>query len=223
MTQVSGRNLLLLSVVLLLAGGLFLLVNGQGMVSAQVPGIDVIYTTDADFDQGTLVSVNHDSPNNDQLQLDQPTEPFPFINVAASGRGTMVRINTETGEPVTKFAAAPVTGGSEQSTPVAVAELHWTDSPLVQPETLPEGTTIIGLSVAPETIKLTSPFDYSQLLVSATTNTGDVIDVTRIASVQQEGAAVVVTESGFVRANADGNSNLTITLGDQVAKMAVIK
>lgn len=142
--------------------------------------------------------------------------------VATAGAdGTIRLINTETGEPVTEFAAAPVTGGSEQSTPVAVAELHWTDSPLVQPEILPEGTTISGLSVAPEAIKLTSPFDYSQLLVSATTNTGDVIDVTRIASVQQDGAAVVVTESGFVRANADGNSNLTITLGDQVARIPV--
>ena len=43
-------------------------------VPAQVPGKNVLYTTDADFDQGTMVSVNHDSPNNDQLQLDQPTE-----------------------------------------------------------------------------------------------------------------------------------------------------
>ena len=51
--------------------------------NAQVLGNDTLYTTDADFDKGTLVGVNHDAPNNDQLQLDSPTEPFPFINVAA--------------------------------------------------------------------------------------------------------------------------------------------
>jgi len=75
--------------------------------TAQVLGNDVLYTTDADFDQGTLVSVNHNAPYNDQLQLNSPTEPFPFINVAASGRGSVVRANTETGEIVGEYRTAP--------------------------------------------------------------------------------------------------------------------
>ena len=83
--------------------------------SAQVLGIDVLYTTDADFDQGTMVSVNHDAPYNDQLQLDSPTEPFPFINVAASGRGTVVRANTETGEIVGEYRTAPEGRGLDPS------------------------------------------------------------------------------------------------------------
>lgn len=74
---------------------------------AQVLGNDVLYTTDTDFEQGTLVSVNHDAPYNDQLQLDSQTKPFPFINVAASGRGTVVRTNTETGEIVGEYRTAP--------------------------------------------------------------------------------------------------------------------
>ncbi len=36
-----------------------------------VPGLDVLYTEDADFDQGALQDVNHDAPNNDQLQLNR--------------------------------------------------------------------------------------------------------------------------------------------------------
>ncbi|HLA08353.1 MAG TPA: hypothetical protein VJ022_12970, partial [Anaerolineales bacterium] len=79
---------------------------GKGAM-AQISDNDVLYTTDADFDQGTLVSVNHDTPYNDQLQLNSPTEPFPFINVAASGRGTVVRSNTETGEIVGEYRTAP--------------------------------------------------------------------------------------------------------------------
>jgi sRNA-binding protein len=75
--------------------------------TAQGLGNDLLYTTDADFDQGTLVSVNHDAPYNDQLQLDSQTKPFPFINVAASGRGTVVRANTETGEIVGEYLTAP--------------------------------------------------------------------------------------------------------------------
>ena len=75
--------------------------------TAEVVGTDLTYTSDADFDLGTLVSVNHDAPFNDQLQLDSPTEPFPFINVAASGRGTVVRVNTDTGETVGEYRTAP--------------------------------------------------------------------------------------------------------------------
>jgi streptogramin lyase len=72
-----------------------------------VAGGDKLYTTDADFDQGTLVDVNHDSPNNDQLQLDKVTTPFPFVNVAASGRGTAIRINVNTGQIVGEYRTAP--------------------------------------------------------------------------------------------------------------------
>ncbi|HET9913346.1 MAG TPA: hypothetical protein VFQ13_15735, partial [Anaerolineales bacterium] len=79
----------------------------NGSAFAQSVGNDVLYTIDVDFDQGTLVSVNHDAPFNDQLQLDALTKPFPFINVAASGRGTVVRANTETGEIVGEYWTAP--------------------------------------------------------------------------------------------------------------------
>ncbi|MDH3295953.1 MAG: hypothetical protein OER95_16675, partial [Acidimicrobiia bacterium] len=97
------RNRLAVLFVLALLVGLL----PAATTSAQVSGTDVTYTTDADFDLGTLVSVNHDAPFNNQLQLDSPTEPFPFINVAASGRGTVVRVNTDTGEVVGEYRTAP--------------------------------------------------------------------------------------------------------------------
>ena len=68
---------------------------------------DRVYTLDADFDEGVLLNVNHDAPNNDQLQLNAEAAPFPFINVAASARGTMVRVNTDSGEVLGEYRAAP--------------------------------------------------------------------------------------------------------------------
>jgi uncharacterized repeat protein (TIGR01451 family) len=65
--------------------------------SAPVVGTDVLYTLDADFDQGTLVNVNHDAPNSNQLQLNTASGTFPFIWVALSLRCTIAKINTETG------------------------------------------------------------------------------------------------------------------------------
>jgi len=107
MKKNQRKQLLLLVITLLILPGLYDIWPMEKTVNAQVIGNNVLYTADEDFDQGTLVSVNHDAPNNDQLQLDSPTEPFPFINVAASGRGTVVRANTETGEIVGEYRTAP--------------------------------------------------------------------------------------------------------------------
>ena len=64
-----------------------------------------LYTTDADFDLGTLVNVNHSISN--QLQLNATTSPFPFINVACSNLGTVVRIDVNTGTILGEYLTAP--------------------------------------------------------------------------------------------------------------------
>jgi streptogramin lyase len=84
-----------LAVVALALAGLLSMI---GIASAApVPGTDVTYTTDADFDQGTLVNVNHDAPNNNQLQLNETSGTFPFIWISLSQRCTIAKINTATG------------------------------------------------------------------------------------------------------------------------------
>ena len=79
-----------------------------GLVFAQ----SKTYTTDADFDEGSLVNVNHDAPFNDQLQLNFETKPFPFVNIAVSGRGTAVRIDVNTGEVLGEYSTNPDSGAS---------------------------------------------------------------------------------------------------------------
>jgi DNA-binding beta-propeller fold protein YncE len=76
-------------------------------LAVPTPGTDVLYTLDADFDRGTTQDLNHDAPNNDQLQLDRSTVFFPYVNVAASARGTMVRIDVNTGQIVGEWLSAP--------------------------------------------------------------------------------------------------------------------
>ena len=67
----------------------------------------VTYTYDGDFDLGTLVNVNHDAPNSNQLQLDEAAEPFNFIWVAVSGKGTVVKIDTTTGAVLGEYRTTP--------------------------------------------------------------------------------------------------------------------
>lgn len=86
-----------------------LLVCVAGLAAAASVGYSQsrTYTLDADFDEGILLNLNH-TVVNDQLQLNQATEPFPFINIACSeSRGTIVRIDTRTGVIVGEYWAQP--------------------------------------------------------------------------------------------------------------------
>ncbi|MBN1163546.1 MAG: T9SS type A sorting domain-containing protein [Candidatus Krumholzibacteriota bacterium] len=65
------------------------------------------YTYDNNFDKGVMLNVNHDYPNNHQLQLDSLTTPFPYIWIACSSRGSVVRIDVETGEILGEYWTSP--------------------------------------------------------------------------------------------------------------------
>ncbi len=82
-------------------------------------------------------------------------------------------------------------------------------------EKLPAGAKIVSLHATPSAIELKSPFEYRQLLVDATLDNGDVIDVTRLAEIQAEGDIVKVSANRLVRPTADGKGQLSIKLGGQ--------
>src|SRR5688500_20156530 len=85
-----------------MAIGIFLQ-NNSGTTAEAAPmlttsGTNNLYTLDADFDQGTLVNINHDAPNKNQLQLNTTSGTFPIIWVALSRRCTIATINPQTCE-----------------------------------------------------------------------------------------------------------------------------
>lgn len=87
------------------------------LVATQVVAQERVYTRDADFDDGVLVGVNHDIP--DQLQLDVRESRHPFLWVAKSGRRSIVRIDANTGVVVGEYFTSPgVVSGSPSRTAV---------------------------------------------------------------------------------------------------------
>jgi len=77
----------------------------MGTASAShLTGGTATYTLDADFADGTRINVN---ATGDQLELDSTTETLPFLWVAASQRGTIVKIDTATGDVLGEYRAAP--------------------------------------------------------------------------------------------------------------------
>jgi streptogramin lyase len=73
------------------------------------------YTLDADFDEGSLINVNHAVPNKDQLQLNSAGTPLNFIWIALSGRGTIAKVDTLTGTVLGEYKSAPDGRGTDPS------------------------------------------------------------------------------------------------------------
>jgi len=82
-------------------GGIF---NGSFRLKAP-PQSSRVYTTNADFSEGSLINVVHSVA--DQLQLDDTTHAFNFIWVAVSTKGTIVKIDTQTGAVLGEYRTAP--------------------------------------------------------------------------------------------------------------------
>lgn len=99
--------------VWLAAAGLLASMVGAQPASAAATGRT--YTLDADFDEGTLVGVNHDAPNSDQLQLNESSSTFPFIWVANSNDGTISKLDTVTGAELARYYTAPQNIGRNPS------------------------------------------------------------------------------------------------------------
>lgn len=76
-------------------------------------GLPATYTSDADFDEGSAINVVHSVAN--QLQLDDTVTPFPFIWIAASARGTLIKVDTATGAIKGEYRSAPDGRGADPS------------------------------------------------------------------------------------------------------------
>jgi choice-of-anchor A domain-containing protein len=61
------------------------------------------WTLDGEFDTGVLDSVNHDAPNNHQLQLNTSSSTEPYIWIANFEMGTVTKIDTRTGKQVARY------------------------------------------------------------------------------------------------------------------------
>src|SRR5262245_57837724 len=64
------------------------------------------YTSDADFDSGTMLHVDH-STVHDELQLERHTTSYALVWIANSSRGTLVCMDAATGTILGEYRSAP--------------------------------------------------------------------------------------------------------------------
>jgi WD40 repeat protein len=143
-------------------------------------------------------------------------------SLAAAGSDGLVRlIDPETGSMIREFAPAPVSVRESAGERVAVAVTPRSEEP-VETESLPKGAKVVSLKTLPEAVKLTNRFAYTQLLVSARLESGDLIDVTRMVESRSAAGIVDVSRSGLVRPLADGRTTLAFSVAGVEVKVPVV-
>jgi hypothetical protein len=81
--------------------------------------------------------------------------------------------------------------------------------------TLPSGAQVVSVEVFPESIELTGPYAYRQVLILGTLDSGETIDLTRLAKWNGQSDHVKVTPEGIVRPLAEGSDALRFRYADQ--------
>lgn len=94
-------------------------------------------------------------------------------------------------------------------------------SPAWSQESLPPGRKVQSVEIQPPTIHLASPFQYSHLLLTGVLDTGERIDLTRLASYQAPEGLVTLTPNGIVRPRGDGEGKIGIQVAGQTLSVPV--
>jgi streptogramin lyase len=95
-----------------------------GVMPAMATTSSRTYTLDADFDEGILDNVEHDTVP-DQLQLSEDLVSLPFIWVPNSNEGTVSKVDTETGKELGRYRTGPTSGGNPSRTTVDLMGNVW--------------------------------------------------------------------------------------------------
>lgn len=134
--------------------------------------------------------------------------------LAAAGRdGTVRLIHAESGEVTKEFVPVELESNVvDAALEIKLPEIDPSSIGRLDGETLPDGVTITRLSIQPDTLQIQGVYEQVQAIVSAELDTGDTIDVTRIADLQISGDAAVVSPRGRVLPQEDGDARLVAKL-----------
>ena len=139
----------------------------------------------------------------------------------AGGDGLIRLVNPETGKVEKEFVPATVTPKPASTESATVARVAPFTEEAIAHETLPAGLSIEKLFAQPGSIKMVSPFECVQLVVTAKLNTGETIDVTRMVNASSKANLVEVSPSGLVRPKSEGQGTLTLSVGGQSVDVTV--
>ncbi len=140
----------------------------------------------------------------------------------AGGDGKLRLISTEDAKLIKEFVPVPIsaevaTTKAEQATPDHTV----TTEPQAPVESLSAGQNLASLKVEPVEITIDHRYDSVQFLVTGMLESGEAIDVTRMAQMTLDPKIATITPRGLLRASDNGSTKVTFTVGGQTASAAV--
>jgi hypothetical protein len=88
-------------------------------------------------------------------------------------------------------------------------------------EKLPPGAKVVRIEAWPASVTLQNRYAYRQFLLTAHLESGDKIDVTRLAKTEMPANLVQLSATGVVRPVADGTGQIKFTVADQTVAVPV--
>ena len=143
--------------------------------------------------------------------------------VAASGPDGMVRIVDVSAGTISKsFLPVTITPEAKIVEKTSGNTRTLDKRKPLDSEKIPEGRSVVKLSVVPaDAIRIDNPYRYAQVIVSAQLDSGDVIDVTRIAKKTLRNDKATISETGIVRGVSNGTSAIDFSLAGRKTSIPV--
>ena len=139
---------------------------------------------------------------------------------AAAGSSGLIRLyETETGKLIKEFSSVPIS--QTEQVVKSVEQANVIGVQVTAKETLHPKDKVVSITVDPKNVALAGVYDKVQVVVTGKLETGTFIDVTRIADLSVGSDAVSISDSGLVRVNKTGDTEVNVKLGNLSAKIPV--
>ena len=89
------------------------------------------------------------------------------------------------------------------------------------PEKLPPNAKLVRLEAQPACIALNHPYEYRQLLLLGQLDSGERIDLMRMARIELSKKVADISPRGLVRPLADGDAEVKFTVADQTVVVSI--
>ena len=162
------------------------------------------------------------------IELPTPLYAVSFApdgqSLAVAGGDGVVRIlAADGGEVLRQFAAVPLTAVTADVAETAAKPAGAIPQEVVEKEPIDAAalSRIVRMTVEPAAVEISGPFDTVQLLVTGHTAEGAIVDLTRTAEIVVGEPLVAVGGAGRLSALADGQTELTATVGPHAISVPV--
>lgn len=134
--------------------------------------------------------------------------------LAVGGYDGQIRfLSVASGEIVKSYSLPPLASDSKQKDKIILSKTFPREE-LVAEETLPSGIKIMALDALPKEISITSPIEYTQILVTADLGSGRFSDVTRMVKWSGFEGSGEIDNRGLFTPIKDGEGFITASLGN---------